>query len=160
MAIVCAFNMWAVQRHISKLPKKFETAKVFLENLMRPMYNYGNYRLHLKNIKGDVLPYLGVFLRDVTFIEDGNKNYAKEGVINIDKLLLLGGQLNQFTKYQKSDYEKHLENKNEELIFTWYHLEYLTEQKLEKLSIKMEPLPSFEEDDCQDECEIELDTTL
>lgn len=46
------------------------------------------YREELRNCNPPVLPYLGVYLTDLTFIEDGNKNTV-HGLINFNKRRLL-----------------------------------------------------------------------
>jgi len=39
--------------------------------------NFSNYRKVVVNSDPPIIPYLGVYLTDLTFIEDGNKDYLK-----------------------------------------------------------------------------------
>ena len=34
----------------------------------------------------NIIPYLGLFLKDLTFIEDGNKNFSDTGAVNFYKV--------------------------------------------------------------------------
>lgn len=43
-----------------------------LETLMSPQKSFSNYRNALRACKPPAVPYLGVYLQDLTFIEDGN----------------------------------------------------------------------------------------
>jgi hypothetical protein len=65
-----------------------------LEQMMENKHNFKNYRDRLAKIKlnGEpTLPYLGVYLRDLTFIEEGNKTYITEHrLINYEKIQLVG----------------------------------------------------------------------
>ncbi len=96
-------------------------------------------------------------MKDVTFIEDGNPDYNSGNIININKMTLLGTQLNQLKLHQQSEYEKNLENKSEDLIQHLSRLNYLTEDKLENLSIKMEPLAYVDEDTTDETYDFILD---
>jgi len=50
--------------------------------------NFGNYRDALKMASPPCIPFLGLYLTDLTFIEDGNKNHLGNGeFINFDKRL-------------------------------------------------------------------------
>ncbi len=50
-----------------KFLRKFEE----LENLMSTVKNYSNYRHYIKNHKGPILPYIGIYLRDLLFANEG-----------------------------------------------------------------------------------------
>jgi son of sevenless-like protein len=49
-----------------------------LENLMSPQKSFSNYRNALRACKPPAVPYLGVYLQDLTFIEDGNPEVKRE----------------------------------------------------------------------------------
>lgn len=54
------------------------------------------------------VPYLGLYLTDLTFIEDGNKDWvAEEGgerLVNLSKCAMLGKALGEILRFQRSDY--------------------------------------------------------
>ncbi len=52
--------------------------------LMARESNFQKFREHLHSVDPPCIPYLGVYLTDLTFIEDGNKDFSN-GLINFDK---------------------------------------------------------------------------
>jgi son of sevenless-like protein len=51
------------------------------------------------------IPYLGVYLTDLTFIEDGNKDYVTdEGLINFDKRRKISTVIREIQQYQQTPY--------------------------------------------------------
>ena len=48
--------------------------------------------------------FAGVFLRDLTFIEDGNPNTVEDGQINFEKTKLLGSVIRNVQQYQQYPY--------------------------------------------------------
>ena len=47
--------------------------------------NYKNYRDKLSITPIPAVPYIGVFLKDLTFIADGNPDYIRGGLVNLHK---------------------------------------------------------------------------
>jgi len=94
-------NTWAL------VPQRFVTAFSDLNQLMESRSNYRDYRISMKERRGPVVPYLGVILRDLLFIEEGNKNYngdPKDLVINFEKVHLIGEVLSQVRRQQEAMY--------------------------------------------------------
>jgi hypothetical protein len=72
-----------------------------LNDFVNSTKNYQHYRKELKNAKPPLIPYMGnyrlikiclflaVYLRDLTFIEDGNKNLRSNGMVNFEKMSML-----------------------------------------------------------------------
>lgn len=53
---------------------------------MKHQRNFGDYRLTLKNSTLPCIPFLGLYLTDLTFVEDGNKDQLlNTNYINFDK---------------------------------------------------------------------------
>jgi len=110
MEIIGGLNQLAVQRlkeTWAQMPARLMTVVEELNNLMSNMQNYKAYRAALGIIKPPILPYLGVYLRDIIFIDEGNPNYLgdkKDGMINFDKLLLIGDVLVAVRKWQLTPY--------------------------------------------------------
>jgi len=57
----------------------------------------------LGNCSPPLLPYIGVYLTDLTFIEDGNPN-LKGGLINFQKHRMCAEVLRQIRLYQQTPY--------------------------------------------------------
>lgn len=78
-----------------------------LTQLMDTAGNYAVYRASLLNARTQkipAIPFLGVFLRDLTFIEDGNENLINGEQINFEKNKLLGTLIKDFTDMQRTPY--------------------------------------------------------
>jgi len=97
-----------------QVPERFTTSLKKLQSLMSPMHNFVNYRNHLKLLKEQgvevpIMPHLVVILKDLTFINDGNKDYletpkAKKMLPNFEKMMLIGAQILELRALQNSDY--------------------------------------------------------
>lgn len=70
------------------MPKRFKESLKEMGELMEGHGNYSKYRAALNNARPPMLPYLGVCLRDLTFIEDGNDTMV-DGLLNFDKMRLI-----------------------------------------------------------------------
>jgi len=82
--------------------------KVFeeLSDLMSPHSNYIKFRNYLhKEISPPCIPYLGVYLTDLTFIEEGNPDKIQEDkLINFDKRRRIAAVINEIKQYQQTPY--------------------------------------------------------
>jgi len=97
MEVLAGLNLYPIQRlkqTWANLSEKYKESMERLEQMMENKHNFKNYRDRLAKIKANrepTLPYLGVYLRDLTFIEEGNKTYVKENkLINYEKIQLVG----------------------------------------------------------------------
>ncbi|ODV75872.1 Ras family guanine nucleotide exchange factor BUD5 [Cyberlindnera jadinii NRRL Y-1542] len=83
----------------ASLPEKYQSLFSDLKKIIHPTNNYKGYRYKLSKILKDgdtkspipVVPYVNLFLQDLTFINEGNRDYRnsesflKERIINFDK---------------------------------------------------------------------------
>ena len=112
MGVLGGLQMHAMSRLRSVwAPKpKYRAVLAHLEQLMSANNNYATYRRALAKRAHDgepTLPYLGVILRDLTFIEDGNGDFvdAAGKEINAAKLEMLGAALRRIHDFQtRADY--------------------------------------------------------
>jgi len=77
-----------------------------LNTLMEQLNNFINYRNSLKVCRLPALPFLGVYLRDIVFLDEGNPNFWDEEstIVNFDKLQLLGTTFCDLKKFQTQAY--------------------------------------------------------
>lgn len=66
-----------------KDPKSIATLEE-LKALINREKNYAELRRVLKTVPPPIIPYLGMYLTDLTFIEEGNKDVI-DGLINFSK---------------------------------------------------------------------------
>jgi len=108
MEIIGGLNNFVVSRlqaTWASLSQRYTATFNDLNLLMESKSNYRDYRAAMRERRGPVLPYLGVILRDILFIEEGNKNFvgdSKDQVINFEKIQLLGEVLIQVRKQQEN----------------------------------------------------------
>lgn len=65
--------------------------------------NFAEYRHRLKSAVAPCLPFLGVYLTDMTFIDDGNRDYCLSGnqkLIHMDKYIKTTRVLNEIRQFQ------------------------------------------------------------
>jgi hypothetical protein len=115
--------------------------KIFEEflGLMSPMSNYTKIRTHIhKYTSPPCIPYLGIYLSDLTFIEDGNPDRLPDtNLINFDRRRRIGVTIEEIQQWQQTDYPF-----KEVPIIKGYLLaqgEYVDENKCYKLSLEREP---------------------
>jgi len=110
MEIIGGLNSFVVTRlqaTWAQTPQRFVASFEDLNRLMENKSNYRDYRTHMRDRKGPVVPYLGVILRDILFIEEGNKNFIgdpKDQVFNFEKIQLLGEVLTNVRRQQETGY--------------------------------------------------------
>lgn len=74
-----------------------------LDELCSITENYFPYKKHLITQTPPLIPYLGVFLRDLTSLEVGNPSYLDEDgtIVNFNKYRMIAKTLQDFQKYQQ-----------------------------------------------------------
>lgn len=104
MALTAGMNLTAVQR-LEKtwalVGHSYKASFDKLSNLMTTKLNFQSYRSMLSITKQPIVPYIGLLLRDVIHIEEGNVDYLDSGYINFDKIMLMGSLFMDIKKYQK-----------------------------------------------------------
>ncbi|KAJ3342817.1 hypothetical protein HDU93_000947 [Gonapodya sp. JEL0774] len=72
-----------------------------IAELLSPKGQYANYRKALKALQPPVLPFLGVYLTDLTFLELGNQDFLPEShLINFDKRRKAAQIVGEILQYQ------------------------------------------------------------
>lgn len=138
MGIIAASNMAVTQRlhHTKNAMKKSLVAKFDeLGKLMAPHKSWAAFREELRTCTPPAIPYLGVFLTDLTFINDGNKDTI-DGEINFRKVMMVYKILETVKKFQKINYNIQVENPAYSLL---YQLPGLDDESNYQLSLIREP---------------------
>jgi hypothetical protein len=118
-----------------------------LENLMSPQKSFTNYRTALRACKPPAVPYLGVYLQDLTFIEDGNPETLPasgpagpgtpvQQLVNFERLAMVYGVLKEVLLYQLQSYGLPVLEPINTLLIS---LPFATEKNLYSLSLIREP---------------------
>lgn len=85
------------------LVQQFESIKKTLSQ----QNNFKEYRDHLKIADPPCVPYLGVYQSDLTFMDQGNKDFLPNGQINFNKSLMVSRVISEIMLYQQKGYNFH-----------------------------------------------------
>lgn len=66
--------------------------------------SYKSYREALHDRNPPVIPYIGVYLSDLTFLEDGNKDTTANDQINFHKRIMISNVIKEIKTYQQMPY--------------------------------------------------------
>lgn len=142
LALIAGLNNASVSRlkftfgELTK--KKIETLRR-LESKMSSENSYKNYREALRTALPPVVPYIGVFLMDLTMIEEGNPDEI-DGLINFQKLSMIYQVIEKVQRYQQDPYEF---TPTESLLTFLLDPPHVADEKeLYRLSVQREPRSS------------------
>lgn len=108
MAVLSGLNHGCVSRlktTWTALPKQCHTTFEQLSTLMQSSGNYKTYRKEISVPKFPCLPYFAVYLRDLTFIEDGNQDFLQQGIVNFQKMRMLAKVFGDMQRFQRTSYD-------------------------------------------------------
>jgi son of sevenless-like protein len=109
MAILAGLNSAPIHRLSRTWALISAKTKETLEELretMNPSRNFGNYRDLLRKTSPPSVPFLGFYLTDLTFIEDGNPDMLKDAphLINFAKRARVADVIREIQQYQEIPY--------------------------------------------------------
>lgn len=75
-----------------------------IKDILAPSRNFSRYRETLRKLQPPCVPFLGVYLTDLTFIEDGNTDRlrADERLINFGKRQMTADKIQEIVIYQST----------------------------------------------------------
>jgi len=130
----------------SKVPTKhLETFKQ-LENHQDPASSFKFLRDQIKSAGAVAIPYIGTYLSDLTFMDEGNPDFITVGnnkLINFPKHYLIMRTIKQLTQYQTAKFDL---TSREPLYTFLYTMPSLHEKELYELSLDREPRESLIKD--------------
>ena len=147
MAICAGLNNASVTRlkhSRAEIPQ--ERVDFFNSSIMKLMSSsssYKNYRDALHNADPPCIPYLGTYLTDLTFIEDGNQDMIND-LINMTKRGYYFDVILEVQQYQLKPYNLQEVYQIQQLIKD--PLEFMEDNPLYKLSLQREPRGKKRED--------------
>lgn len=103
LAIVSGLNSFGIQRLRglwSRLDERHSDDFNKLDALFLPVGNFRNYNAALAEHKGPLLPYVGVFLRDLTFVAE-NPSIDSNGKIDFSVCRSISDRCDVMMSYQK-----------------------------------------------------------
>ncbi|KAI7905568.1 ras guanine nucleotide exchange factor domain-containing protein [Cokeromyces recurvatus] len=143
MAILSAFDNSAVgrlKRTWEMVGARTNHIVAHMRKLMGANRNFNRYRALIHSVNPPCIPFLGIYLQDLTFIEDGNPNTLKtsKDFINFAKRAKTAEVIREIQQYQTMGY--HFKPVEEIQTFITENLHSSRdEDQLYKESLKLEP---------------------
>jgi len=141
IAILSGLNNAAVYR-LNKtkevLKEKYKIKFDALIPLVDTTKSHRNYREAIRQAVPPVLPHLGVFLTDLTFINDGNKDVVNGKMINFKKHQMVFDVITQVRQFQLENYNLEAQPSIQEFL-TLRDDQMRTDNQLYEMSLKIEP---------------------
>uniref|UniRef100_A0A8D2KZJ1 Ras protein specific guanine nucleotide releasing factor 2 n=1 Tax=Varanus komodoensis TaxID=61221 RepID=A0A8D2KZJ1_VARKO len=140
LEITSALNRSAIYRLKKTWAKVSKQTKALMDKLQKTVSSEGrfkNLRETLKNCNPPSVPYLGMYLTDLAFIEEGTPNFTEEGLVNFSKMRMISHIIREIRQFQQTSYRIEHQQK-----VTQYLLDkslIIDEDTLYELSLKIEP---------------------
>jgi len=106
-SIICGLNFPCIGRlkvTWKKIPKKVMSKYERLMELFDLSKNYANYRNAISQCKGPTIPLMSVISKDLFGIDENNKTFIAENVINVEKMRLVEKIVGKIVEYQEAKY--------------------------------------------------------
>lgn len=88
----------------SKVARKYVTALKEVNELVNPEKNHRAYRTVLAKTTPPCIPYVGMYLKDLLFANDGSKTFLPNDHINFGKLNTIGMTISAIRRFQSVGY--------------------------------------------------------
>ncbi|XP_052045253.1 ras-specific guanine nucleotide-releasing factor 1 isoform X1 [Apodemus sylvaticus] len=108
LEITSAINRSSIFRLKKTWLKVSKQTKSLLDKLQKLVSSDGrfkNLRETLRNCDPPCVPYLGMYLSDLVFIEEGTPNYTEEGLVNFSKMRMISHIIREIRQYQQTPYK-------------------------------------------------------
>ena len=141
MEILSGLNNSAVRRMKATwegLSKETEAKFQAIETTMSHEHSYKTYRGLLHNLNPPCVPYLGMYLTDMVFIEEGNKDKIDGALINFQKRTKLGEVITEVKQYQ-IDYRRRIYGQKKHIAEFLLSLPSLPDNDCYLFSVRVEP---------------------
>ncbi|KAL7321682.1 hypothetical protein PS15m_001427 [Mucor circinelloides] len=143
MAILSAFDNSAVgrlKRTWEMVGARTNHIVAHIRKLMGASRNFNQYRALIHSVNPPCIPFLGIYLQDLTFIEDGNPNFLKtsKDLINFAKRAKTAEVIREIQQYQTMGYQYRPVEEIQNFIQDNLHSSR-DEDQLYKESLKLEP---------------------
>ncbi|KAI8589182.1 ras guanine nucleotide exchange factor domain-containing protein [Geranomyces variabilis] len=107
MAILSGLNTTPVSRlkkSFAHLPSRATTAYEELETALSYRSNYKNYRELEEETRPPLLPFMGLVIKDLTFLNDGNQKTLVNGLINFEKMREVWALASRIREWQRGKF--------------------------------------------------------
>ncbi|KAK5619214.1 Ras-specific guanine nucleotide-releasing factor 2 [Crenichthys baileyi] len=140
LEITSALNRSAIYRLKKTWAKVTKQTKALMDKLQKTVSSEGrfkNLRETLKNCNPPCVPYLGMYLTDLAFIEEGTPNFTEEGLVNFSKMRMISHIIREIRQFQQTPYR--IEHQPKVTQYLMDKTLTMDEDMLYDLSLKIEP---------------------
>ncbi|XP_067341331.1 ras-specific guanine nucleotide-releasing factor 2 isoform X3 [Channa argus] len=140
LEITSALNRSAIYRLKKTWAKVCKQTKALMDRLQKTVSSEGrfkNLRETLKNCNPPCVPYLGMYLTDLAFIEEGTPNFTEDGLVNFSKMRMISHIIREIRQFQQAPYR--IEHQPKVTQFLLDKTLVMDEDTLYELSLKIEP---------------------
>uniref|UniRef100_H3A1F4 Ras protein specific guanine nucleotide releasing factor 1 n=1 Tax=Latimeria chalumnae TaxID=7897 RepID=H3A1F4_LATCH len=120
-----------------KVSKQTKTLIDKLQKLVSSEGRFKNLREALKNCDPPCVPYLGMYLTDLVFIEEGTPNYTEDGLVNFSKMRMISHIIREIRQFQQTAYKIDHEAKVTQYLLDKTYV--MDEESLYEASLRIEP---------------------
>ncbi|NWY11022.1 RGRF1 factor, partial [Aphelocoma coerulescens] len=144
LEITSSLNRSAIFRLKKTWLKVSKQTKALIDKLQKLVSSEGrfkNLREALKNCDPPCVPYLGMYLTDLAFIEEGTPNYTEDGLVNFSKMRMISHIIREIRQFQQTSYKIEHQPKVTQYLLDQSFV--MDEETLYEASLRIEPkLPS------------------
>ncbi|NXL18999.1 RGRF1 factor, partial [Setophaga kirtlandii] len=144
LEITSSLNRSAIFRLKKTWLKVSKQTKALIDKLQKLVSSEGrfkNLREALKNCDPPCVPYLGMYLTDLAFIEEGTPNYTEDGLVNFSKMRMISHIIREIRQFQQTSYK--IEHQPKVTQYLLDQSGVMDEESLYEASLRIEPkLPS------------------
>uniref|UniRef100_A0A3B4U9T3 Ras protein specific guanine nucleotide releasing factor 1 n=1 Tax=Seriola dumerili TaxID=41447 RepID=A0A3B4U9T3_SERDU len=140
LEITSSLNRSSVFRLKKTWLKVSKQTKALIDKLQKLVSSEGrfkNLREALKNCDPPCVPYLGMYLTDLAFIEEGTPNYTEDNLVNFSKMRMISHIIREIRQFQQTAYKIDLQPKVAEYLLDRSCV--LDEESMYEASLRIEP---------------------
>ncbi|CAG02359.1 unnamed protein product, partial [Tetraodon nigroviridis] len=120
-----------------KVSKQTKTVIDKIQKLVSSEGRFKNLREALKNCDPPCVPYLGMYLTDLAFIEEGTPNYTEDNLVNFSKMRMISHIIREIRQFQQTAYKIDYQPKVARYLLDSSRA--LDEESLYEASLRIEP---------------------
>ncbi|XP_040825085.1 ras-specific guanine nucleotide-releasing factor 1 [Ochotona curzoniae] len=140
LEITSSMNRSAIFRLKKTWLKVSKQTKALIDKLQKLVSSEGrfkNLREALKNCDPPCVPYLGMYLTDLAFIEEGTPNYTEDGLVNFSKMRMISHIIREIRQFQQTAYKIEHQAKVTQYLLDQSFV--MDEDSLYESSLRLEP---------------------
>ncbi|CAL8355832.1 unnamed protein product [Lota lota] len=120
-----------------KVSKQTKAVIDKLQKLVSSEGRFKNLREALKNCDPPCVPYLGMYLTDLAFIEEGTPNYTEDSLVNFSKMRMISHIIREIRQFQQTAYK--IDHQPKATQYLLDKSSVLDEESMYEASLRIEP---------------------